>query len=101
MFVALWEYEVKPGCKKQFGKMYGPKGEWAQLFRSDSSYIETCLLHAAARGTIYLTLDFWNSRKAYERFMETHAAEYKRLDAGGENLTLRERRIGWFEMVAE
>jgi hypothetical protein len=31
--------------------------------------------------------------------METHAAEYKELDAAGEELTLRERKIGWYEEV--
>lgn len=29
--------------------------------------------------------------------MASHAAEYKRLDAVGEELTRRERKIGWFE----
>jgi hypothetical protein len=49
---------------------------------------------------MYLTMDFWKSRQAYERLMESHAAEYKKLDAAGESLTLGERNIGWFEMVA-
>ncbi len=58
------------------------------------------MLRDVARPTIYLTLDFWSSRQAYERFMETHAAEYKALDAEGEKLTLGERRIGCFETVS-
>lgn len=33
MFLALWEYEVKPGCEERFEKVYGPEGNWAQLFR--------------------------------------------------------------------
>ncbi len=100
MFVALWEYEVKPGCEERFEKVYGPEGDWAKLFRRDSNYQETRLLRDVARPTIYLTLDFWSSRQAYERFMETHAAEYKALDAEGEKLTLGERRIGCFETVS-
>ncbi len=28
MFVALWEYEVKPGCEERFENAYGPGGEW-------------------------------------------------------------------------
>lgn len=100
MFVTLWEFEVKPGCEESFEGVYGPDGDWARLFRSDSNYQETRLLRDATRGAIYLTIDFWNSRQAYKRFMETHAAEYKRLDAAAENLTLGERKIGWYEMVA-
>jgi heme-degrading monooxygenase HmoA len=100
MFVALWEFEVKPGGEERFERVYGPNGDWAKLFRSDSNYQETRLLRDATRAAMYLTLDFWNSRQAYERFMESHAAEYKKLDADGESLTLRETKIGWFERVA-
>lgn len=52
------------------------------------------------RPAIYLTLDFWNSREAYEQFMTTHKGEYEMLDAAGEELTNKERRIGWYELVA-
>jgi len=48
---------------------------------------------------IYLTLDFWASRQAYEKFLATHAAEYEKLDAAGEELVLGERKIGWHEQV--
>lgn len=101
MFVALWEYEVKPSCEERFEKVYGPEGDWAKLFRSDGNYRETRLLREVARPATYLTLDFWNSRTAHERFMETHAPQYKRLDAAGEQLTLKERKIGWYESVEE
>jgi heme-degrading monooxygenase HmoA len=101
MFVALWEFEVKPGREEGFEKAYGPQGEWARLFRHDPSYLETRLLRDAAHNSVYLTLDVWNSRTAYEQFLETHAADYKRLDAASEDLTLVERKIGWFETVAE
>jgi heme-degrading monooxygenase HmoA len=100
MFVALWEFEVKPGCEERFQRVYGPGGDWAKLFRNDSNYQETRLLRDATRAAIYLTLDFWKSRQAYERFMESHVAEYKKLDAASENLTLGERKIGWYERVA-
>jgi heme-degrading monooxygenase HmoA len=99
MFVALWEYEVKPSCEERFEKVYGPEGDWARLFRSDGDYQETRLLRDVARPAIYLTLDFWGSRQAYERFLKAHVAEYKALDQEGEKLTLRERRIGRYEMV--
>ncbi len=61
MFVALWEFEVKPGCEKRFQKVYGPEGDWAKLFRNDANYQETRLLHDTEHPAIYLTLDFWAS----------------------------------------
>ena len=101
MFVALWEYEVKPGCEERFEKAYGPDGDWAKLFHSDSHYSETRLVRDAFHSGVYLTMDFWNSRSAYEEFMSKHQGEYKRIDAIGEQITVKERRIGWFEMVKD
>jgi heme-degrading monooxygenase HmoA len=99
MFVALWEFEVKPRCEERFEKLHGPAGDWAKLFQTDTNYQETRLLHDPARPTIYVTLDFWTSREAYKQFMDSHAAKYKKLDPAGEKLTLRERKIGWYEQV--
>jgi len=99
MFVALWEYEVKPGHEKRFEKAYGPDGDWVRLFRNDSRYHETRLVRDSFRSSIYLTLDFWDSRDAYEKFMADHKEEYKALDAAGEKLTSKERRLGWYELV--
>jgi heme-degrading monooxygenase HmoA len=97
MFLALWEYEVKPGCEERFENAYGPAGDWAKLFRSDSKYRETRLLRDPFRSAIYLTLDFWNSRVDYEQF--AHKDDYRALDAAGEELTSKERRIGGYELA--
>jgi hypothetical protein len=100
MFVALWEFEVKQGCEERFEMVYGPDGEWAKLFRSDSHYHQTRLVQDAFRRAVYLTMDFWDSRKAYEAFMASHKSEYQNLDALSEKLTSKERRLGWYELVA-
>ncbi|HKV64325.1 MAG TPA: antibiotic biosynthesis monooxygenase [Candidatus Acidoferrum sp.] len=99
MFVALWEYEVKPGGEQRFEKAYGPDGDWVRLFRSDTHYYQTRLVRDSLRRGVYLTMDFWESRAAYQEFMSAHQAEYKQIDTRGEALTVKERRIGWFEMV--
>jgi len=100
MFVALWEYEVKPGGEERFENAYGPDGDWARLFQRDSNYRETRLRRDPFRPAIYLTLDFWNSRQAYEKFLAGHDAEYQALDAASEGMTNNEQRIGWYELVA-
>jgi len=99
MFVALWEYEVKPGGEERFENAYGPDGDWVRLFRKDSHYYETRLVRDALRSGVYLTMDFWESRSAYEEFMAVHRSEYEAIDAKGESLTARERRIAWLETV--
>jgi len=99
MFLVLWEYEVKPGSEKRFEDGYGPAGDWARLFRSDSHYQETRLLRDPLRSNVYLTLDFRASRDSYENFLATHKAEYQSIDSLGESLTVSERRLGAYEMV--
>jgi heme-degrading monooxygenase HmoA len=101
MFLALWEYEVKPGCEERFEKIYGPEGAWARLFRSDPHYHQMRLVRDAFRQSVYLTMDFWESREAYDAFMAGHRPEYKEIDATGEEMTVKEQRLGWFEVTGE
>jgi len=44
MFVALWEFEVKPGDQERFEGAYGHHGQWAKLFRHGKGYEGTRLL---------------------------------------------------------
>jgi heme-degrading monooxygenase HmoA len=97
MFLALWEFEVKPGHEQRFERAYGPDGEWVRLFRGDANYQGTRLLHDPSRDGIYVTLDFWRSREAYERFRQTTAERYAEIDAECEGLSSPETHLGSFE----
>jgi heme-degrading monooxygenase HmoA len=101
MFVILWEFEVKPGCEKQFEDRYGPDGDWARLFRRDPNYRETRLLRDAIRANRYITLDAWDSREAYENFQQENREEYQALDASFESLTVSETNLGSFMGVSQ
>ena len=97
MFLVLWEFAVKPGREERFQQVYGPGGDWDSLFRTDPNHAETRLFHDTTRSGVYLTADYWLSRKSYEEFLALRRSEYKALDAATENLTLSERHIGSFE----
>jgi heme-degrading monooxygenase HmoA len=101
MFLALWEFDVKQGCEERFESVYGPDGDWARLFRSDPGYQRTLLLRDAFRDRIYLTCDFWESRKAYEAFRKNNLEAYLALDESCEEWTLAEREIGEFEQFID
>jgi hypothetical protein len=100
MFLVLWEYEVKPGNERRFEQVHGPGGDWDSLFRSDPNHAGTRLFRDTARIDVYLTADYWLSRKSYEEFLALRRSEYKTLDAATEDLTLSERHIGSFEIDA-
>ena len=97
MFLVLWEFEVKPGNEEMFESVYGPHGAWAGLFRRDPNYRETRLLRDCVRERCYVTLDAWETKKAYERFKAEQRQEYEALDLRCESLTLREQWLGEFE----
>ncbi len=99
MFLVLWEFEVKPGSEIRFEKVYGPSGDWAQLFRADSNYQGTRLLRNTSRKTFYVTIDSWLASSAYENFLQSHREAYQLLDRLSEGLTLSERRIGAYEEI--
>jgi heme-degrading monooxygenase HmoA len=97
MFLALWEFEVKPGCEDRFQSVYGAEGEWVRLFRSDPSFMETRLLKDPVAAGKFVTVDFWVSREAYESFKELNHAAYVAIDQSCEGLTNAERCLGNFE----
>ncbi len=94
MFVTLWEFEVKPGSEKLFEQAYGPEGEWAQLFGRDARYRGTRLLRDVGAERVYVTMDSWESKTAYEEFREKFAAEYETLDRKCAGMTVREKHLG-------
>lgn len=101
MFLALWEFEVKPGSEVSFEKAYGPGGDWARLFCLDPNYIETRLMRDTARSGVYMTLDLWASKESYERFRENHREMYLAIDSLCEDFAVTERNVGSFEQCAK
>jgi len=99
-FITLWEFHVKPECIITFEGIYGPDGDWAQLFRQSPGYRGTELIRDLNQRGRYLTLDRWTSREALQRFKQEHQAAYSDLDKICENLTEKEVLLGEFEQVA-
>jgi heme-degrading monooxygenase HmoA len=99
MFLVLWEFEVKPGCEQRFERVYGPGGEWNALFRRDPNHAGTQLFRDLAKPRVYLTMDYWRSKRSYQEFRQAQRVEYKALDATSEDLTACEREIGTYEAV--
>ena len=97
MYAIVWEYEVRPEHVAAFEALYGTDGDWALLFRQADGYVETRLYRDTARPMLYLTIDRWLSRAAYEAFIQTAGQAYTALDRRGDALTARERRVGAFD----
>lgn len=95
-YVVIWEFQVRQGAEAEFERVYGPTGDWAQLFKRAEGYVRTGLLRDREVWGRYLVLDHWESAARYDAFRAAHAADYSALDQRCESLTLRETRIGNF-----
>jgi heme-degrading monooxygenase HmoA len=96
MFVTLWEFEVNPGSEELFEQVYGPEGEWVQLFRRDARYCGTQLLRKVGAERVYVTMDTWETREAYEEFREKFMAEYEKLDQECGAMSVNENKLSQY-----
>jgi heme-degrading monooxygenase HmoA len=82
-----------------FERVYGAEGEWAAFFRQGRGYIGTELLKDVEQPGRYLVVDRWESRDAYNAFVESHRDEYMRRVDETVFLYDHELRFGTFENV--
>jgi len=98
MHVILWEFTIKPEKQQTFLDVYGPEGNWAQLFRRAEGYLGTELLQSDQPAT-FITIDRWDRVADFERFKDRFKSEYQQLDARFEQLTVSERKLGTYTIV--
>jgi heme-degrading monooxygenase HmoA len=98
-YVIAWEFRPKTGADSKFEEAYVPHGVWVRLFRQGEGFVATELSRDAKDTRRYLTLDFWESKFAYEKFRAARASDYAAIDAQCESLTEFEREVGQFERV--
>lgn len=98
-FLVIWQFRVRVGMEATFEKIYGPQGDWVALFQTGKGYIRTDLNRSLEDKQVYVTLDYWSSQEAYDRFRTANTAAYKEIDTRCEILTEGEVEIGRFGTV--
>ena len=97
MIALVFSYDVHD--VEQFERVYGPEGEWARFFRSGRGYIGTELLRDVEIPARYIVVDRWESRDAYNDFVDANRDEYmRRVDENAFRYD-SELRLGTFENV--
>jgi quinol monooxygenase YgiN len=97
VFVYIWEFFVKEGCRSEFKKYYGPEGDWVLLFRKAKGYISTDLHQDISNVHRFITVDSWNSKEDRDNFQKEYSNEFELLDKQCERFTEHEHLIGNFE----
>jgi hypothetical protein len=82
-------------------RLYGPQGEWVQLFQRARGFESTELRLESDRAGHYLTIDRWNTRADYQRFQDAFRTEYEALDTMCGRMTEAETKVGDFETINE
>lgn len=96
IYFIIWEFRVQKSSEKEFERVYGPDGDWAGFFSSGEGYLGTVLFSNVAEPGVYLTIDKWTSKEAYDRFRTVRRSEYEELDRKCETLTASEKMLGSF-----
>lgn len=98
-YTYMWEYVVRPDRVDEFERLYGPNGEWSELFRESAAYIQTELHRDRRQPNRYVTVDHWESYDAWRDWRSRFDARFEELDRRGEQLTVEEREIGRFHRI--
>ena len=100
VYVRIWEFTSKPETKAEFETLYGPNGEWVQLFRRSKGFLGTEFFRDFKIENRYLTIDYFVSEAAFGDFLREFSQEYQALDRRCDNLCQSEREIGAFTASA-
>ena len=98
-FAYMWEYLVREDGLDTFRRVYGPRGDWVELFRRDDTYCRPELYQDVANPRRFVTTDFWTSKAARDAFRQRFKKEFDELDRRCEALTETERFLGDFHTL--
>lgn len=87
------------GCLSKFEKIYGPEGDWVQLFKKAKGYIATDLHQDISNANRFITIDSWNTKEDRDDFRKKYSKEFELLDKHCDGFTVREKLIGDFDSI--
>jgi heme-degrading monooxygenase HmoA len=93
LLVRVWQYEVVPGREAEFERVYSSAGDWARLFARSKGFRGTRLYHDVETPAAYLTVDLFEHRDAWARFLEAHRDAYEDLDRRCSALTVSQNEL--------
>ncbi len=97
MTEVFYRYRVHPAQARAFEHAYGPTGPWATLFGRSPGFDRTRLFRHKGESGTYLTVDIWESKRAWDDFRAEHAQAYALLDKQLRMLYLEELLLGYYD----
>lgn len=91
MYLYVWVFDVRSEHRAEFERVYGPNGDWVELFGRAAGHRSTRLVRL--RDDRYVTIDEWENRSHYDAFRTSFAVDYERLDERSRHMTVAEERL--------
>jgi heme-degrading monooxygenase HmoA len=95
-YIRIWELQAKPGSEAEFERVFGPGGEWENLFKKTKAFLGTEIFRDMENPSRYMLVDRFSSQAAFQQFLEKFRAQYDELDKMYEPLCASDIRVGSF-----
>jgi quinol monooxygenase YgiN len=94
MIAVVWQFDVRPGCEKQFETLYGADGEWTLLNRQSRSYLGSSFLRDQSQSSRFLLIEYWSEMLVYEQHRSSRLAAIQALEQQRAELVDRMEALG-------
>src|SRR5262249_24353911 len=96
MIAIVWQFDVRPGCNKEFEEFYGANGPWTSMNRRSRSYLGSSFLSDQNIASRYLIVEYWSEMLVYERHQTDHQHDVDALVARRKDLVVSMEPLGIF-----
>jgi heme-degrading monooxygenase HmoA len=93
----LTEYTVEQEKLPDFLAAYHPTGSWPLFLKQADGYLQSRLLADDEHENVYVSIDRWATKDAYNTF--TSADAYRELDLQLQSVAGVKRRIGGYAAI--
>ncbi len=95
MAVNIWKFHVREGHAGDFVRMN--QEDWPKLFGLSPGYLGGGIGRNTDDPNVYVTMDRWTSKKAFDDFLGTYGNDFETLDALHKEHYESSEHIGFFE----
>lgn len=98
-YIRVWDLQAKLGSEAEFEAVFGPGGDWENLFRKSKAFLGTEFFRDMENPSRYMLVDRFSSQAAFTAFLEKFREQYDKLDKKCEPLCASDIRLGSFVEV--
>ena len=91
----IWKFRVREGCDDDFVRMNAH--DWPRYFGRSQDYRGTAIGKNADEPHVYVTIDEWVSKSAFDRYVEANRQEWDELCARHAELFASAEHIGFYD----